>query len=319
MKRKQIMPPKKGKLYIAIITYNRPLLLKQLLDSVRLLVGIEKYKVLIIQQEGSDQVSKVIALNRDLFDDYLIVSPNSGKVEQKIAENRLTAYRYVFEENSGSAVIILEEDVVVSPDALVFFEMALSRYSEKGSFMGVNFGSVEPPRPNSESEYFMQRFGLHGPASGITRKTWQGIKPHLNSILTTLGHFDLAFEFFLRQGFMVSPSRSRYLDLGVNGTHTGSGELPYFSGLSTSWLSEPNLTVPSKWELANPSRPFRDDCFDYRPYENLFFKALWQLRILESTKTGSVLFKGMYKFFYLRKCRQNNDVSVLSPSHYKLD
>lgn len=295
-----------NKLFIAIITFNRPELLIQLLDSLRKLKGVEKYKVFIIQQEGAEEISKIIKQNEDLFVDHIVVSPMQKKIEQKIAENRLCAYRYVFEENEGTAAIVLEEDVVLSPDALVFFEMALSRYSEISNFMGVNFGSVEPPRPNSESEYFLQRFGLHGPASGITMTTWMGIRPHLNSVLEKSGHFDLAFEFFLRQGFMVSPSRSRYRDLGANGTHAGSNELPYFTGLANSWLSDSDSFLPTEWVLAKPSVPFRDDCFDYRPHENLFYKSLWKLRTIERSKISSALFNILYKLIYLPKCRLNS-------------
>ncbi len=291
--------------FIAIMTFNRAPLLAELFNSIRSLIGLEQYRIIIFQQVGSDETSKLIELNKDLFFEHVQLSPTKDKVEEKIAENRLRAYQYIFEEYNGESAIVFEDDVVLSNDTLLFFSMALTKFSNNQNFMGVNFGSVEPPHANSENEYFLQRFGIHGPASGLTRRTWLDIKPHLEAALGNHKHFDVAFEFFLRRGFMVTPSRSRYLDLGANGTHAGSDDLPYFSGLRESWLRNPNSTISTEWSLAEPSKPFRDDCFVYRSRDNLFFKILWRLRLLGNSGIGSFLFKLMYKFVYLPKCYRN--------------
>ncbi len=291
---------------IAIITYNRPNLLEKLIESIRTLDKVENYKLIIIQQLGCPEVSEIIERNRELFVSVIKTNPSDEATESKIAFNRLTAYKLMFEEYRSDFAIVFEEDVIPSKDLLHFFEMSRERFSGDKHFMGINFGSIEPPVPNTENVYFRQRFGIHGPASAISANAWFDLRPELDVLLARFGHFDVGFEFYLRRGFMVSPARSRYLDLGTFGTHSGGQESGYFNAIDQSWLDLTKVGIPLEWEEGQPTVPFRDDCFVYKPAENFIFLLMWKLTSGKNSTLSAFLFKFIYKFYYIPKCRRNS-------------
>jgi hypothetical protein len=292
--------------YIAIITYNRPALLERLIKSIRNLDKVENYSLIVIQQLGCPQVSEIIKRNQELFMAHIKTDPSDKATESKIASNRLTAYKLIFEKYRSDFGIVFEEDVILSRDLLHFFEMARERFRGDKHFMGINFGSIEPPTPDTEHIYFKQRFGIHGPASAISVNTWLQLKPMIHVLLEKFGHFDVGFEFFLRKGFMVSPARSRYLDLGTYGTHTGGQETGYFNAIDRSWLNFAKAEKPYEWKEGKPTIPFRDDCFLYSRRENCIFWLMWKSISVSDSALSTYLFKFIYRFYYLPKCRRNS-------------
>ena len=295
----------KSDIHIAIITHDRPELLLDLISSVRKLIDLDEVQVHAVQQLGNARVDKVIQANLDLFSSHIKTAPNESQVELRISATRIAAYEHIFDTHGGQEAIVFEDDIVISPDALVFYKAMIAKHGSDPKYRGINFGSVEPITPNSEWHYFIQRFGLHGPASGISKGTWRALKPHLNSLIESFGHFDLAFEQYLRTGFMISPARSRYLDFGANGTHAGSFDSHYFTGLSRSWVGSESPQSDQEWILSSPTELFRDDCFEYSTSEDFFFRVMWELNLRNSLFVSKLILKFLYKFKYLPKCRKN--------------
>ncbi len=292
-------------IHIVIIAFDRPDLLSKLIKSTRDLTDLKQTQVHVVQQLGNDSVDKVIEANKDLFNQHIKTNPQDVRVDMKISANRIAAYELVFETLQGSAAIIFEDDVLISNDTLVFFKSMLEQFGENPKFRGVNFGSLEPANRSKYNQYFIQRFGLHGPASGITRNTWTALRPHLDLLIPDVGSFDVAFEQYLRTGFMISPARSRYLDFGADGTHTGPASSHYFKGLSESWIGQEAQSDFQDWRLSKPTKLFRDDCFEYKKSEDTFFQVLWVLKRWSRFSASRLIHKILYKFVYIPKCEAN--------------
>lgn len=249
---------------VMIKTFNRPELLKKSLESLFNCLDIEKFKVIVIQQAGNDQVNEVLSSFRDRIDSLLQTNPFGSSVDSYITNNTMLGYKIAFDFWRADFVVAIEEDAVVALDALRFVNFIFNKYRKKRRFRGINLGSKIEFSRDKVMTYSRTRYGMHGPASMITRRTWKKIP--LNQVLAH--HqiiFDAQLEFLLKSGFMVVPNCSRYIDLGRVGSHTGDGKLDYdyFDGLERSFVRLESL--PATDYLEKSVKQFwRKDCLLYK-------------------------------------------------------
>jgi GR25 family glycosyltransferase involved in LPS biosynthesis len=200
---------------------------------------VEKRDVLIyvIWQNPRDSTTELTQRVLDKFGSKLakivILDKKHLTPEDNIDAARLETLTTAFWDPSIELAVILEDDVCIAKDSLDFVELIISLESKKLNFRGINLGSRE--EINSPYGYSRIRYGIHGPASAISRKTWE------KSGLATAGlkqlprTWDGYLEAYLKTGFMVTPNLSRYIDFGSGGTHSSSSNEDYFKGLQKSF------------------------------------------------------------------------------------
>ena len=255
---------------ISIITHNRPDLLKKTIQSVLNAVKSRNVHINIVWQQPDDSTlestRRVIDKYSDHFEKIEFQQKTHSIPEDNIDAARLKALEMAFLDPSIKYAVVLEDDVCLADDAFDFIESIIAKHGTKKAFRGVNFGSKEI---NSVAEgYSKNRYGIHGPASMITRRTF--IRSGLsNSCGKTLPKtWDAFIESYLKTGYMVTPNLSRYIDLGINGTHANASNSEYFSGLRKSFkvLSE-TKREKLNYSLMQIPHTWRHDCVHFNGVE----------------------------------------------------
>jgi hypothetical protein len=154
----------------------------------------------------------------------------------------------------------------------VFVLESWSRYKNVKRFRGANLGSLESGTLIDPHGYSKIRFGVHGPAFMITRKTWleSDLKHLRDSGFVTL--YDGYLESWIKTGFMVTPNLSRFKDLGIGGTHTPTSSAdPYFKKMSESFNRESNV---GKFREIEITHSWREDAKAFHKRANLYYDLL---------------------------------------------
>jgi len=249
---------------LTINAFNRPEMLRKCLESVFAAEQIEKFIVVVVQQRGNDSTSKVIKDFKFKIDSLIETYPSGLNVSEYISNNRAMALIVGFEYWKAQYVVSIEEDEILSTDALTFTDWIFEQYRFERNFRGVNLGSLHEFEPRRENSYSKLRYGLHGPASMITKRTWSKIKSR-RILFRPEVIFDYAFEYIIKSGFMITPNASRYLDIGIGGTHTPSNaNHPFFEEIRKSFFSNKNSY--RSYYLDNVSPNWRGDCLLYNPW-----------------------------------------------------
>jgi hypothetical protein len=255
---------------LAIICHSRPELLENCLESLFRAAGIQSYRLILIQQIGNSAVSEVVRRHKSEFD-LVIEVKRSGDPIQNISENRYLAYQTGFDHFSAEFMIVLEDDVQISQDSLVFAEAVFDRFKRQSDFRGFNFGSGIPYSQENAETFSKVRYALQGPASLMTKKTWKHYDPDELLKKAEYEIFDGTIETYIQSGFVVMPNASRYCDFGFMGTHaTGDPSTGYFTKLSASWvgLHHQNFVFPRENYL---DQNWRHDCIEYKRWQNPYF------------------------------------------------
>jgi len=192
----------------------------------------------IVHQVGNRMTAKAIEdfLSRNSNSILIQINGSQRSSTENISFNRHLGLKFCFETLSAEYVVALEDDVEVSIDIFNFTKFVMRKYSKNRNFRGINYGSFEPHGDQSSLYYSKVRFGVHGPASTITKMTWKRLNvPRVREKLTRL-LYDGVFEYFCKTGFMITPENSRFLDIGYNGTHTPGVSDPYFHKMASSFV-----------------------------------------------------------------------------------
>lgn len=264
---------------LVVTSFNRPKLIRDCLDSCLNLENLDQYKIVMVHQRGNSEVEKVIAEYSKIFSTLVSTEPSGRITDAYITNNRILGLYIGFEFWKSDFVVSIEEDVIIAPDSLKFIEYAYEKYSNNRNFRGVNLGSRLSSFDIEPNSYSLLRFGMHGPASMITKMTWNKINP--SRVMKNASIiFDAQVEFVLKTGFMVTPNASRYIDQGLEGSHTGNNpDDSYFQGLRRSFVG--NLGVIHSYFLKNRKPVWRRDCIVYNSKDNYKFniksKLYWLL------------------------------------------
>jgi hypothetical protein len=229
---------------IVVFCHSRAKLLKQCLASICKAYGFNEWKLVVVHQKGYPDVEQVLERYKNRINTLVSLEPNFNFALGNINYNRILGTKIGFEVLRADYVLGVEEDNLISVDALKFIEFSYNEYKKFRSFRGINLGSVEYDKSITEEGYSLLRFGLHGSAGVLTKKTWIDIKKRkLFEFDLTNSNFawDAKIEFYLKTGFMVTPNLSRNLDLGYGGTFSPASKMdPYFQGIQKSWCSQKN-------------------------------------------------------------------------------
>lgn len=273
---------------IVLFAYARADLIKDSIKSILSAEGGSDWKKVLIHQVEFDQVDQVIKEYEEHFDLVVRVKRQFEPALGNINFNRILGTSICFELFQSEIVLGIEEDTMIGYDSLMFIDQMVEKYSSNSAFRGVNLGSLEPKTSVNLNTYSLIRFGLHGQAGVITRKTWNkfSMKKLLKDISTE--GWDSRFEFFIKSGFMVTPNASRLLDRGWNGTHAPTDSShPYFKKQRMSWVGT-DLFTNRLYVRADQKHSWRADAINYRLRDSFFF-------IIRSQLIGRVISRAWQK------------------------
>jgi hypothetical protein len=263
-------------LVITVNAYSRDESIEKCLNSIVRSIGGRAIPLIVVYQTGFVRVSEVIAKNAEFISRIIEVDGGERTPLENINHNRFLAYDMAFNELKADWVLAVEEDVILSKDAVAFTEFIIGEVSGHRFFRGINLGSREPFDERLFNTYSLLRYGLHGQASVIGKKTWRFIqKRRLSAKFSTHG-FDSLIESHLKIGFMVTPNLSRSLDTGWDGTHMPSDRNDsYFKEMNESFVFE--MDPPSNYFPLNILHRWREDLEIYRTYRTpqVIFRIKW--------------------------------------------
>ena len=257
---------------IVIFTYARAQLLRDSISSVLAAVGNDHWKKVLVHQLGNLEVKSVVDEFANSFDIIVSIEGQQKTTLGNINFNRILGTQICFETLGAEMVLGIEEDSMIGYDSLAFIEEIFEQYSEQNAFRGINLGSFETGTDENFYTYSLLRFGLHGQAGVLTKRTWNRIsKENLLNNIDVEG-WDSRIEHFLKSGFMVTPNRSRLLDRGWIGTHAPTdSEDPYFKNMQASWVGTSAFPV-KPFTLEQSIHSWRRDAIGFRRKHSPIFR-----------------------------------------------
>jgi hypothetical protein len=174
--------------------------------------------LLIYSQDSPRQVIDLVT-NFHIVNKTIVTSDgfNFKSTKQAINHNMFNGLKYVFDNFDVDACLVLEDDIVVSPDAYSFFIGIFDKFKFEKRFRGVNGFSVEVNPDISSRDYVRVNYGL-GWGWAISRKTFNFLCKYWTGLENE--HWDFLLEPYIRTGFVVVPIRSRILNIGFDSTAT---------------------------------------------------------------------------------------------------
>ena len=248
-------------LAVSIITYRRSQLLDSCLRSLSIAMSKNQYPVFIIIQDMDQEDLAILSKYVNLITEIIHVDSGGRNVEDLINSNRIRAWEFPLMSRGYQYVVCLEDDVEVSPDIFEFTEQVLTQVGGCRNFWGINYGSFE--KPVESATYSKLRYGLHGPASLISKRSLKRFK--LNRLMRFTGRipWDAWVEPLVRTGFMATSNVSRYRDNGYSGTHaTLENNSEYFQKLNESFVHGLR-TVATNYYYSDLEHHWRADCRIY--------------------------------------------------------
>jgi GR25 family glycosyltransferase involved in LPS biosynthesis len=223
---------------------------------------ISIYPVYVVVQDPSSEDEVVLSNYAHLITKIFRSKSNGRNIEELINSNRLSAWHIALIDEGHDYVVCLEDDVEISPDFFEFTEQVIEQNANMKFFRGINYGSFETEA--GLGSYSRTRYGLHGPASLISKRTFLRFQLDKLQKLGGLIAWDSWVEPISKKGFMVTSNNARYQDNGTSGTHT-SIEInkDYFNKLAISFQYGIIHQV-NEYQYRNIHQTWRSDCVIYR-------------------------------------------------------
>lgn len=201
---------------VVIICHRRTEHLKRVLDSLTKAQGIETWEVTFVAQNPTSEVMEIISSFSSTSSTILIQDLDSSQVTVRGAINRnLFAGLYDnFLLKKKDYVVVIEDDVLISPDFLTFVEIMVRKFGHESAFRGVNgLSSYTGPRLVGDYARFSQGFmwGWATTSSNFRKllRFWNGNED---------AHWDHYIEPYLRTGFVINPVFSKVDNIGFDET-----------------------------------------------------------------------------------------------------
>jgi hypothetical protein len=229
---------------------------------------VAEARLVVVYQEGFQDTRSI--LEKFLPVDAYVISLNGSHLSPlaNMNRNRILGYRFCFEALGSEVVAAVEDDVLISPDALRFIREMHHRYGSRATFRGVNLGSRIAKGESDQGGYSLLRYGMHGQAGSIGLSSWRRIRRISQRSDWQREPFDSTIEAFMKSGFVVTPNVSRALDTGWDGTHAPQdSSSPVYERQKASWIGLDTEFVGQYARDQKDHRSWRDDVREYRPFD----------------------------------------------------
>lgn len=244
---------------ICVATYSRAEDLDRCITNIVAARQGKNIPLIVVHQRGFESVSQVIAKWKSEIQ-VLVQSEAQGRSAlENINLNSLLGREIAFMWLQADWCLGVEDDVQISCDAIDFVLEMHKRHSKNPFFRGVNLGSKVSFDESKNGFYSLVRFGIHGQASMITKKTWRHFNVKKLRRKSSVSGLDAMMEHYVKTGFMCTPRNSRYLDNGWNGTHSSPDPNDeHYLRIRESYF-DGHTGNPRQYELRKFYAPWRSD------------------------------------------------------------
>ena len=223
---------------VVLATYSRPERLIQCLDSIAVASERAPVMLVIVVQDGNHRVKYIAqrAAKDFPFATILEVNRIGSTPLEAMNLNYWIAFRTAFSNPDIEWALSVEEESVISVDALAFVDAMFQTYGARRSFRGVNLISREVD-PSLRKTYSLLRWGHVGGAGMLTRDSWRRIEAANVQRRLAIFPFDGSIERIMKTGFVVHPNLAKCMNFGWDcGTHLSDAEsIERYKALETSW------------------------------------------------------------------------------------
>ena len=201
-----------------ILCHKRIGHLKQTLDALINCEGIQEAKIIFVAHDSPEALFGLI--NQYEFKEKVILrvdNINFDNPSHAINNNTFLGLKYAFEENASDFCCVVEDEIVLSPDALDFMLSSIAVFGKDRRFRGVMCYSMNSISTNRLGDVVKINFGI-GWGWGINKKIYRKLLKFWTG--TELNHWDYWIEPYIRTGFIVAPVYSRVMNIGFDSTAT---------------------------------------------------------------------------------------------------
>lgn len=258
---------------VVVFSYSRANLLKECIESILTANSSSAWRKILVWQQGKPDVERIVMSHMNSFDSVLVSSGKEKTTLGNINFNRILGTEVAFQLFRSELVLGIEEDVIVSRDALDFCTYTFDKYKRNLLFRGINLGSVESFDSELSKSYSLLRYATVSHATAITRKTWN--KLPLNRLLKDIDAegWDSRFERVTKTGFMVTPNNSRSMDRGWGGTHAPADPNHASYVMQRDSFVDTHESVRKEWYRKQIKHHWRYDAIKFRYRDQLFFRV----------------------------------------------
>jgi hypothetical protein len=269
---------------VVLIVFNRPDKTKKTLDALRKVYLIEKFNLIVIRQEGSDEVKQLIDAVVWIDKTHHVINYTSERsVKYRINNNVRTGLELAFANRECEYVVVVEDDILLGYDFFHFCDVMHARYADDLKFRAINAFSKEPCRSDMLWSYGKFRYGI-GKGWSISHFAWQTLQKYWKPDVDQ--HFDYLIEEWVHEGFVLMPHCSRSLDIGwgEGSSHGPNDEFDeHYVAMRKSWVGVDPFPLKDYHCVDDLPFSWRSDCVRYQNSVNQLSK-LYRLKIKNMLK-----------------------------------
>lgn len=268
---------------LLFITYNRPVHFERVMSAAEESHGFEKLLKIVVQQGSNRNISNFIAKRE--YDVCLLKTQFLQKTSSRarINYNMHLGVMTAFEQFDCDFIIVLEDDIVVSPYFFTFVESVMKEHLQNVKFRAVNGFSQNL----FSSDQVIDKFGYirlnYGVGWGwaMPRRTYFALKNSWTGMEDD--HWDSLIEPYFRTGYVINPSLSFISNIGLEGSGAHSGtNLELERLIELSFKENLKRFALGFNEIIEAPQQFiwRNDCYSVSlmgHFQEKFIYAIWGL------------------------------------------
>lgn len=262
---------------VVFIVFNRPDKTKETLNALRQVYLIEQFNLIVIRQEGSEEVKQIIdAISWIDTTHHVITYHSQSSVKYRINNNVRTGLEIAFANIDCEYTVVVEDDILIGYDFFNFCDVMHARYANDKKFRAINAFSKEPKQRDMLWSYGKFRYGI-GKGWSVSRSAWNTLSKYWKPGVDQ--HFDYLIEEWAFQGFVVMPYCSRSLDIGwgEGSSHGPKDEFDeHWVAMRKSWVGSNSFPIEDYQCVEHLPFTWRSDCVSY---ENNFSQLLKLYRL----------------------------------------
>jgi hypothetical protein len=243
--------------------------------------GVEDVKIIISAHDPSSEVLQLLkSTNFKDIERNIISGITFSSVKQAINKNLYMGLKKAFADSNCKLCIVLEDDILLSVDALEFFKGIFSIHENKRSFRAIN--GFSKMLDGKDDEYVRLNYGV-GWGWALSKKTYEKLLQFWNGDEDQ--HWDYVIEPYVRTGYVINPMRSRVRNIGFDETATHTANLKELGELMDKSFYSSNFEKVSKWIEIESKFTWREDCYNLSVMKKSFI-------------TLNYIFGHLYYFIY---------------------
>jgi len=214
--------PEMSKLSIVILCHKRTWHLRKVLDALSLCPEVKECELIFVAQDSPGEIL-------DIIDDFKFAKKSLLKFNnlaftspaQAINHNLFAGLKEGFLGKQSKYCIVLEDDIVVAPDAINFMLESVRIFGGEKRFRGAMSYSFNQSRSHARGDVVKINYGI-----GYGWIINESIYKELLRFWTGKeeNHWDYFVEPYIRTGFLIAPLYSKIWNIGFDQSATHAAQ-----------------------------------------------------------------------------------------------